>query len=322
MMSAPAARSARMLSAKLCSLVNAVAKSEVRVRREVVDDLHHRGALVAAPSWPGSTRVSAGRSPEAIEAASESTPSESTPTVTPVPVTWNRGPGRVGAVRLVALADDRALVGRGGGDARRRRRRGFARPRAPADALGQLGLGRRGDPAALVGEHRLRGDVDVLDAGLARERLDRGQRHAGAHGRCRRARRRRRGRRRRFIAGATDLGLPEHVDRGHGLLVGGDAGGHMADAGWRRPCRGAGSPRSAGASRPSSGWRSADASPGRARRSGRSSGADRPSRHAAADGAAVAGSASPRLVAATAATTSGRNGRIRVDPLDHTGTAA
>ena len=42
--------------------------------------------------------------------------------------------------------------------------------------------------------------------------------------------------------------------------------------------------------------------------------ADSPPVAAAVGGAAVAGSASPRLVAATAANTSGRNGRIRIGP--------
>ncbi len=42
---------------------------------------------VPEPAWPASTVTSEGRSPEAWTAASESTPSERTPTVMPVPST-------------------------------------------------------------------------------------------------------------------------------------------------------------------------------------------------------------------------------------------
>ena len=87
MMSAPAARSARMLSAKLSALVNAVANASCALgaRSWTISSIAVPSS--PEPAWPGSTSVSGGRSPDAIEAASESTPSDSTPILTPVPVT-------------------------------------------------------------------------------------------------------------------------------------------------------------------------------------------------------------------------------------------
>ena len=72
------------------SLVNAVAKIRCALGARSWTISIIAVPSSPSPSWPGSTSVSAGRSPDAIEAASESTPSDSTPTVTPVPVTLNR----------------------------------------------------------------------------------------------------------------------------------------------------------------------------------------------------------------------------------------
>ena len=90
-MSQPAAkRSARMLSAKAGIAGVGGGEAELGAWRDVVDDLEHRRALVALALLAGSTSTSAGSSPEACEALSESTPSESTQTFTPVPVTLSR----------------------------------------------------------------------------------------------------------------------------------------------------------------------------------------------------------------------------------------
>ena len=83
-----------MFAAKDASPLNGGGEVELRPRREVVDDLQHRRALVAAcPPGPAHDLEHAapacghvgGRSPVACRAARLSTPSERTPTFTPVP---------------------------------------------------------------------------------------------------------------------------------------------------------------------------------------------------------------------------------------------
>ena len=90
MTSQPASkRSARMLSAKLASLVNAVANpsSAFGARSWMISSIAVPSS--PPPASPGSTSTS-GSSPATWDVASESTPSDSTQTFTPVPVTLVR----------------------------------------------------------------------------------------------------------------------------------------------------------------------------------------------------------------------------------------
>ena len=94
-----------MFCAKLASLMRLeVAKPSVAPGREVVDDLQHRRAFVTAAACPGSTSTDGGRSPVACAVASESTPSDSTHTLTPVPSKPKNA--RAAAARCVVSPSD------------------------------------------------------------------------------------------------------------------------------------------------------------------------------------------------------------------------
>ena len=104
--------------------VDAGREEQLSARREVVDDLEYGrplGALallrpqangIAPPACPGRTVTPAGTSPVACCAASASTPSESTPTLMPVPSTscvlratfawWATSPSLRGVLLLTA----------------------------------------------------------------------------------------------------------------------------------------------------------------------------------------------------------------------------
>ena len=115
-----------MLSANDASLVNAVAKPSCRARRDVVEDLEHRRALVAVALLAGEhvdRRQLAGRlgRGERVDAVRERAQLRARPGHA------RARPRDVGRVGLVALGDDRALARR-----EQRPRERAVQPRAPS----------------------------------------------------------------------------------------------------------------------------------------------------------------------------------------------
>ena len=164
-------RSARMLSAKLASPLNAVAKPSSAVGRHVVDDLQHRGALVAGAGLgrPARRRPAAHRRP--ATRPSESTPSDSAQIFTPTPVTptCSREVSAL-CVRSPSLSIAPARSSSAA--------RVLARDASGLGLLG-LGLGGRGVAVEFAGGHGTAGHLDALDVLARGDRVECRQRQVG-----------------------------------------------------------------------------------------------------------------------------------------------